>query len=453
LSKSDGSLGRSTALSLDCSRPRRIGPALYRLFAQPVRRQRTAPCKVEGMHIAPSRTTFTRVIGFVSRWRYAFWVLLVVGAGLGVKLFFFPATKATNFVTATAALGDLEQSVLATGTLQAFKLVSVGAQASGQIKTLSVALGDSVKRGQLIAEIDSLKQQNEVRNTQAALQSAEALLGSRRASLKQAELNFARQKELLAADAISRQAYEQAEATLDTSRADIKTSEAQIAQARIAADTAQLNLNYTRIVAPMDGVVVAIVTQQGQTVNANQSAPTIIKLALLDTITVKAQISEADVVRVQPGQKAYFTILGAPEKRYYTTLRSVEPAPESMATETTTSSSSNAVYYNGLLDVPNTDGRLRISMTAQVYIVQNEAKGVLLIPAAAIEQSSRRSAATVRVLGADGKPQKREVKVGINNNVNAQILEGLVAGDKVVLSEAPPAGAQSGQRATPRMRF
>jgi macrolide-specific efflux system membrane fusion protein len=106
-----------------------------------------------------------------------------------------------------------------------------------------------------------------------------------------------------------------------------------------------------------------------------------------------------------------------------------------------------------LLDVPNADGHLRISMTAQVYVVQNEAKGVLLIPAAAIEQSSRRGGATVRVLDAEGKPQKREVKVGINNNVNAQILEGLVAGDKVVLSEAPPAGAQSGQRATPRIRF
>jgi macrolide-specific efflux system membrane fusion protein len=327
----------------------------------------------------------------------------------------------------------------------------VGAQASGQIKTLAVALGDTVKKGQLIAEIDALKQKNDLRNTQAALQSAEALLGSRRALLRQAELNFERQKELLAADAISRQAFEQAEATLGTSRADIKTSEAQIAQARIAADTAQLNLAYTRIVAPMDGVVVAIVTQQGQTVNANQSAPTIIKLALLDTITVKAQISEADVVRVKPGQKVYFTILGAPDKRYNTTLRSVEPAPDSIASDTP--SSSTAIYYNGLLDVPNPEGRLRISMTAQVYIVQNEAKGVITIPSAAIEQTGRRGPASVRVVGADGKPEKRTVKVGINNNVNAEILEGLAEGEKVVLSEAPAPGSQSAPRQAPRIRF
>jgi macrolide-specific efflux system membrane fusion protein len=388
------------------------------------------------------------------RWRYALAALVLIGMGIGIKLYFFPANKVPAFVTATAALNDLEQSVLATGTLQAFKQVSVGAQASGQIRSLNVALGDTVKKGQLIAEIDSLRQQNELRNSQAALQSAQALLGSRQASLRQAELNFQRQKDLLAADATSRQNFEEAEATLATSRADIKTSEAQIAQARIAADTAQVSLGYTKIVAPMDGVVVAVVAQQGQTVNANQSAPTIIKLALLDTITVKAQISEADVVRVKPGQKVYFTILGAPDKRYYTTLRTVEPAPESIATETANSSSSaaTAIYYNGLLDVPNPDQNLRISMTAQVYIVLNEVKQVLTIPSAALEGAGRRGNATVRVVGEDGKAVERQIKVGINNNVNVQVLEGLVAGEKVVVSEAAAPGSAPPQRPQ-RMRL
>jgi len=391
---------------------------------------------------------------FLNRWRYALAALLLLGLAVGVKFYFFPTNKAPAFVTATAVLGDLEQSVLATGTLQAFKQVSVGAQASGQIKNLNVVLGDSIKKGQLIAEIDAMKQENDLRNTQAALLSAEALLGSRQALLKQAELNFQRQKELLTADAIARQTYEQAEATLGTTRADIKTSEAQISQARIAADTAQVNLSYTRILAPMDGVVVALVAQQGQTVNANQSAPIIIKLALLDTITVKAQISEADVVRVKPGQKVYFTILGAPDKRYYTTLRSVEPAPDSIVTDTaTTVNTATAIYYNGLLDVPNPDGLLRISMTAQVYVVLNEAKGVITIPSAAITQAGRRGAASVRVVNADGQAVKREVKVGIDNNVNAQILEGLAVGDKVVLSEAQAPGSPAAQRQTPRMRF
>jgi macrolide-specific efflux system membrane fusion protein len=403
---------------------------------------------------ASTLSTTSQLTHFLLRWRYAFAALALLGLAVGVKFYFFPTHKAPAFVTATAALGDLEQSVLATGTLQAFKQVSVGAQASGQIKTLNVALGDSIKKGQLIAEIDAMKQENDLRNTQAALLSAEALLGSRQASLKQAELSFRREKELLAADASSRQTFEQAEATLGTSRADVKTSEAQISQARIAADTAQVNLSYTRILAPMDGVVVALVAQQGQTVNANQNAPIIIKLALLDTITVKAQISEADVVRVKPGQKGYFTILGAPEKRYYTTLRSVEPAPDTIVTDTaTTVNTATAIYYNGLLDVPNPDGLLRISMTAQVYVVLNEAKGAIIIPSAAIEQTGRRGAASVRVVNAEGKAEKRAVKVGIDNNVNAQILEGLMVGDKVVLSEAAAPGSQTPQRQAPRMRF
>jgi len=403
---------------------------------------------------ASMTSSTSKLSNFLNRWRFALAALVLLGLAAGVKFYFFPTQKAPAFVTATAALGDLEQSVLATGTLQAFKQVSVGAQASGQIKSLSVALGDSIQKGQLIAEIDAMKQENDLRNTQAALLSAEALLGSRQALLKQAELNFQRQKELLTADAISRQTYEQAEATLGTTRADIKTSEAQIAQARIAADTAKVNLSYTRILAPMDGVVVALVAQQGQTVNANQSAPIIIKLALLDTITVKAQISEADVVRVKPGQKVYFTILGAPEKRYYTTLRSVDPAPDSIVTDTaTTVNTATAIYYNGLLDVPNPEGLLRISMTAQVYVVLNEAKGVITIPSAAIAQTGRRGPASVRVVNAQGKAEKREVKVGIDNNVNAQILEGLAVGEKVVLSEAAAPGTQSAQRPAPRMRF
>lgn len=383
-------------------------------------------------------------------------LLLTVAVVVAVKLYFFPSAKKSEFVTATAALSDLEQSVLATGTLQAFKQVSVGAQASGQVKSLKVALGDTVKKGQLVAEIDSMKQQNDLRNTQAALDSARAQLASKQAALKQAELAFKRQQELLALDAISRESFEQADAKLETTRAEIRATEAQIAQAKIAADTAQVNLGYTKILAPMDGVVVAIVTQEGQTVNANQSAPTIIKLALLDTITVKAQISEADVVRVKTGQKAYFTILGAPEKRYYTTLRTMEPAPDSIAKEDTSSSSSSAsaIYYNGLLDVPNTDGRLRISMTAQVYIVLNEAKQVLTIPAAALGERGRKGMTTVRVLDEDGKALERQVKVGINNNVNAQILEGLAVGDKVVTGEAPAAGSQPQTgRQMPRMRF
>lgn len=389
--------------------------------------------------------------------RYGVAALAVVLIALASWFFFVREEKKPQFVTATASVGDIELAVLATGTLQAFQQVSVGAQASGQVKSLKVKLGDTVKKGQLIAEIDSLKQQNDLRNAEAAINNVRAQLSARQASLRQAELAFRRQQEMLAADATSRESFEAAEATLNTARADVKALEAQIAQAQLSVSTAQLTLGYTKITAPIDGMVVAIVTQEGQTVNANQSAPTIIKLAQLDTVTVKAQISEADVVRVKPGQGVYFTILGEPNRRYRTKLREIEPAPDSIATDTTTGSNSSAttqaIYYNGLMDVPNPDGKLRISMTAQVNIVLADAKKVVLIPSAALGDRDREGNVTVRVMGEDGKPVPRKVKVGINNNVNAQITEGLAAGEKVVVSEAPAAGQQQQPQRQPRMRL
>jgi macrolide-specific efflux system membrane fusion protein len=265
----------------------------------------------------------------------------------------------------------------------------------------------------------------------------------------------------------------------------------------------------------MDGTVVAIVTEEGQTVNANQSAPTIVKLAKLDTMTVKAEISEADVMKVEEGQTVYFTTLGNSEKKHYATLRQVEPAPNSINTETnnTSSSSSTAVYYNALFDVPNDDGKLRIDMTAQVYIVLNEARNVLTVPSSAIQTSNRpqrnraennntatanpeaaktertenprpqaerndanrparleltaaetalveqgkASVAMVRVLQADGSAKPTQVLIGLNNRANAQVLRGLSQGDQVVIADGSDTSNDSAKRSSraggPSMRM
>ncbi len=383
--------------------------------------------------------------------RYAAAAVVVVAIAAAVRHFYFSAPKPAQFVTATATTMDLEDAVLATGTVQAFKQVSVGAQVSGQIKILHVKLGDTVKKGQPVAEIDSTTQQNNLRNAQAGLENVRAQLAAQQVALIQAELSYKRQKELLDADAGSRQDFEAAEATRNTTRANIGALQAQIRQAAITAETAQVNLGYTKIASPIDGVVVALVAQQGQTVNANQTTPTIIKVAQLDTVTIKSQISEADVVKVQAGQPVYFTILGEPDRRYDAKLRTVEPAPDSILTDTTSSSASSstststtAIYYNGLFDVPNPDGKLRISMTAQVSIVRAEAKGAVAIPSSALGRRERDGSYTVRVLDADGNAQPRKIKVGMNNNVNAQVTEGLVAGDKVVLGEAGAPGTGAG---------
>lgn len=355
--------------------------------------------------------------------------------------------------TSPVVKGDIENTVVATGELDAFKLISVGAQASGQIRSLKVQLGDKVRMGDLIAEIDPTTQLNNVRNAEAAVASTRAQRAVQMATLRQAQLAFDRQKTMIADEATSKADYEAAEATLGTTKAQIEALDAQIEQGQTQLDTAKANLGYTKIVAPMDGTIVAVVVKEGQTVNAVQSAPTIVKLANLDTMTVSAQISEADVIKVRPGQTAYFTILGNPDKRYYGKLRTIEPAPESVQSETTgaTSSSSSssgnssqAIYYNGQFEVPNTTGELRISMTAQVYVVLGEAKNTLVIPSAALGAKAPDGSYTVQVVGADRRPAPRKVTIGINNNATAQVLSGLQAGESVVVGEgsATPAPAQ-----------
>lgn len=398
-----------------------------------------------------------QVSSWFKPWRLLLALAVLIALALLAKRLWFTPPPAPQVATAPVTVSDIEDTVLATGSIGAAKLVSVGAQVTGKVERLHVSLGDSIKQGQLIAEIDALTQQNNLRNAQAALKSAEAQLRARQAALKQAELAAVRLRQLVAIDAGSRADLEAAEATLSTGRADVAAQEAQIAQAKVAEDTSKINLAYTRVTAPMDGVVVAIVTEQGQTVNANQSAPTLIKLARLDSMTIKAQISEADVPRVKPGMPVYFSLLGDPDKRYETKLRAIEPGPTTLATDTTTTTSSSAasaIYYNGIFDVPNVQGKLRINMTAQTSIVLAQIKGALTIPSGALGARDTEGRYKVRVL-ADAQVSERKVRIGLNNRVRAEVLEGLKAGELVVTSEAKIGGAAAGgnQRGGPPPMF
>jgi macrolide-specific efflux system membrane fusion protein len=398
----------------------------------------------------------------ISRWQLAIALTAVVilsGTSLLVRHVIF-AKDPPAFITTGIARMDIEESVLASGTLEALKTVAVGAQVSGQLKKLHVRLGDQVKKGQLLAEIDPVLQQNSLKDAEASLENVQAQIRSKKALLQQYELAYQRQKQMADQDAASQADLESAQAQLDTARADLAALNAQAKKARIAVDTARANLDYTRIVAPMDGVVISIDTEEGQTVVSAQTAPTILKLANLDTITVKAEISEADVTRVKPGQKVYFTILGEPDSRHYGTLRAIEPGPKSSSSaSSSTSSSSSAIYYNGLFDVPNPDRKLRVSMTAQVAIVLREAKQVLSIPVSALSDKGKDGRQSVKVL-VNGTPQVRTINVGITDNVNAEVINGLRAGEQVLIGDAaakvattssgmppgPPGGGAGGRR-------
>jgi membrane fusion protein, macrolide-specific efflux system len=371
----------------------------------------------------------------------------VVLVAVLIKKFVFPAPPAFDYLTAVVTRADLENAVLANGIIKASRQVSVGAQVSGQIKRLNVVLGQSVKKGDLVAEIDPSTQQNDLLTAQAQLQADQAQLQGKLAVETRTRLALARQNALWADQATPRADLESAQAEYDAAVADVGNLQASIRQARVSVDTARVNLGYTRIVAPIDGVVVSVPVEAGQTVNASQSTPTIVQLAQLDHMTVKAEISEGDVTRVKAGMPAYFTILGDPDHRYETTLRSIDPGPESLSDDdsstsstssTSTSSSSSsttAIYYYGLLDVTNPGHTLRINMTAQVSIVLARAHDALTIPAIALRDKKGPDRYTVRVLGQDKRVSLRTVKIGLNNHVSAEVLSGLKAGERVIIGQ------------------
>ncbi|OCF94154.1 efflux transporter periplasmic adaptor subunit [Gilliamella sp. wkB195] len=373
------------------------------------------------------------------------------------KLIFFPSEQAVNYITSPVTKGNVEKTVLADGTISAFKQVSVGAQVSGQIKKLYVELGDEVKQGDMIAEIDDLKQSNDLKQSEAKLNSLEAQRTSKQAKLVNYQLTYERQLKLVKKGVGVQSDLDSAKADLDAIKADIAALDADIVSAQVAVDTAKVNLGYTKIRSPIDGVIVAIPVDQGQTVNSVQSAPTIVKVAQLDKMTIEAQISEADVIGVKKGMPVYFTILGQPNKRFEgLTLRSIEPAPDSINSENSTLSSSStsksAIYYNGLFDVDNPDHLLRISMTAQVYIVLAEAKNVLTIPSQAVQKNLADNKAIIYLLDQHNNVEEREVSLGINNNVNVEIKSGLKEGEVVIIGSNNGALFNPNGR-TPRIRF
>ncbi|MQB11971.1 efflux RND transporter periplasmic adaptor subunit [Agrobacterium sp. ICMP 6402] len=382
----------------------------------------------------------------ITRKRFILAAATLVGL-LGVWLLFLRPPAKLELVTAQARTGDIEEVVLATGVLEPLELVRVGAQASGRVEHLAVKIGDIVEAGQLVAEIDSQTRRNTLRDREAALANIRAVHAARSAGLVKAEKDFERERDLLAGGSTPRAQYDAAVAMRDTARAEVQSLDAQVSQAQVALESAGIELDYTRITAPIAGTVVAIVTDEGQTVNALQTAPTIVMIARLDTMTVRADISEADVVRVRRGLPVWFSILGDPKRRFDGELRQVEPAPASIANESNAAASrigstNGAVYYTGLIDVANADGVLRPSMTAQVSIVLSRVSGAVLIPLSAVEGAPRAGdTARVRILDAGGEVQIRQVQVGIDNGADIQILIGLQAGETIVL------GASTDERA------
>ncbi|MDQ7263098.1 efflux RND transporter periplasmic adaptor subunit [Paracoccus sp. PS-1] len=380
-------------------------------------------------------------------------ILAALAAVLAVLAGLAEGKSATpNYLSARVSRGDVEVSVLAEGRLKPQNLVAVGAQVSGRITELAVGLGQRVEQGDLIAQIDSVQQANELRTAKAALANLRAQMAERQAVLTLAEKTMERQQSLIRSAAAARSSFESAEQEVEVARAQIAALEAQIAQAEVAIEIAQTNLDYARITAPIDGTVLAIVSQAGQTVNAVQSSPTIVVLGQLDRMDVHAEISEADIGKVQAGQKVRFVLLDDSGSSYEGVLASIAPAPQSIVNDGaiqggSTDSSSTAIYYTGIIPVANPDGRLRSYMTAQVSIILGAAQDVLTIPANALGRRNPDGSHEVRVLAEGGGIETRNVRIGLNDKVVAEVVSGLDEGERVITGEpgaGPATGAGSG---------
>ncbi len=285
------------------------------------------------------------------------------------------AKKSDELIFATVQRGDIEDLVGATGSLQPRDYVDVGAQVSGQLKKLHVEVGTEVKEGQLLAEIDAEQSAARVDANRASLRAQQATLVERQVNLEKAERDLQRQKNLMAEEATTTEQVQNAETAVRTAATQINTLKAQMQQQQASMRVEEANLKFTKIYAPMSGTVISITARQGQTLNTNQSAPTLLRIADLSTMTVQTQVGEADVAKLRQGMSSYFTTLGSPGRRFYGELRKIEPTP---------TVTNNVVLYNALFDVPNPNKVLMPQMTAQVFFVVAEARDVLTVPVSAL---------------------------------------------------------------------
>ena len=356
----------------------------------------------------------------------------------------FNVPQGDQFITSKAVRGELVKSIESNGEIYATELIDVGAQVGGQIKKLYVKLGDVVKAGDMIAEIDSATQQNNVDTKKAQLGIYEAKLNSAKVALEISKTKFKREQELFAKNATSKEEFENAKNTLAANEASLKEIEAQIAQAKISLNTAQIDLGYTKIIAPKGGVVVSVQVEEGQTVNSNQTTPTIVNIADLSKVQLKMEIAEGDITKIKVGSKVEYSILSEPNRKFYAQISSIDPGLTTLSNgkykttsssgSTTSSSSSSAIYYYAKAVVDNPDGTLRIGMTTQNTVILDSAKDAVIVPSIAVKNEEGKSVVYVLKRDENGleTAERREVQTGLIDSLKTQILSGVEEGEDVV---------------------
>ena len=326
-------------------------------------------------------------------------------------------------------IGDV---VAASGQLKPAKVVEVGALVSGQLDKLHVRAGDSVSKGDVLAEIDATIQTNVVEAERAKLQTLRARLAPARSSIELAEEAVAREERLMREQATYQYALDRSRNALLNVRSTLIELESTIESQEAVIASEEAKLRYSTIYAPVSGIVVAVNTTEGQTLNATQTAPVILSIANLSSMVVEAQVAEANVGKLSPGAGVSFTTLGGGARRWRGELERIIPKAANV---------NNVISYTAVFEVENPDGALLPDMTAQVFFELSEPRRVLSVPVdmlanfgGAVPGVGRD--AKVRLLRDDGGIELREVIVGEIGSGYAEVLEGLGEGDKVVAPES-----------------
>lgn len=382
-------------------------------------------------------------------------IIIAVVLVIAVALYFlvFKKSDELHYITVPVNKQNISQEVSATGEVAAIQLVTVGAQVSGQIETLYVKLGQTIKKGDLIAQIDSTTQQNTYDTEEAKLESYQAQYEAAQVQLDVAKSEYARQTTLYGQKAASKSSLEEAQSTYASAKSKLVELKSLISQTQISLNTAKVNLGYTKIMSPLDGTVVSVPVEEGQTVNAAMSTPTIVQIADLSEMKILMEISEGDINKIKPGMTVTYSILSSPDEEFNTTLKSIDPGLTTLSNGSYAQggSSDQAIYYYGRLEVANPDGKLRIGMTTQDTIKIAAKDNALVVPVSALVE--RNGKTYVKIQENDNQVVEKVITTGLSDGIHIEVVSGLTEGQRVILSQMTSQEISSSMGSTrgPRM--
>ena len=379
-----------------------------------------------------------------------FFKFIIATAIIGVAAYFiydhfFKSVAIPKALTTRLEKGDIRGTVTAAGEVYARDLVDVGAQVSGQIKKLYVKVGDKVQKGDMIAQIDSVTQENEIAQQKAQLLIHEANLASAKIAAANAKTQYNRELQLYKRNAASKEAVENAKNSAALKEAEQKQIEAQIEQTKLQLSTAETNFGYTKITAPISGTVVSVPVEEGKTVNSNQTTPTIVKIADLSKMEIKMQIAEGDISKIKIGMDVEYSILSDLDNIKKAKIYKIDPGLTTLSDGTydktssgssSSGSSDSAVYFYAKMLVDNAGNFLKIGMTTENNIIVSEANNTSYLPTSVIKRDAGGDYVTV-LSGA--QPEQRYVKTGVSDDLNTEILSGLDEKDEVLIADGKAA--------------